>query len=143
MPLEPIAYDYGLRCSIERAFDTYANRIGEWWHPAYTLNAVTFATAKIEPRVGGRVYAVHEIEGEVDWGRVRAWEPSVRLVHSWTLAQPEDAPSEISILFKPQARGSAMRFEHGGWNEANARARAKFSDWRIILERFVALANAD
>jgi hypothetical protein len=34
-----------------------------------------------------------------------------------------------------------MRFEHGGWTEANAAGRKKFGDWRVMLDRFVAFAD--
>ena len=32
-----------------------------------------------------------------------------------------------------------VRFRHGGWNEGNAADRHKFTDWRLILDRFAAL----
>jgi hypothetical protein len=34
-----------------------------------------------------------------------------------------------------------MRFEHGGWTDANESARSKFGDWPRILDRCVALAG--
>ena len=30
-----------------------------------------------------------------------------------------------------------MTFEHDGWNELNAEARGKFTEWPHLLERFV------
>jgi uncharacterized protein YndB with AHSA1/START domain len=141
MTLTPIVFDYTLRCAPAAAFDVYARRIGEWWHPAYTLNAATLAAITIEPRVGGRVFARHTVEGEIDWGRVLAWEPGRRLVYSTHLAQPPEAPSQIAVDFAAAGDGCHVHFEHGGWNEANAELRAKFRDWPILLDRFAALAN--
>ena len=34
-----------------------------------------------------------------------------------------------------------MRFAHAGWTEANAAARQKFGDWRVMLDRFAALVQ--
>jgi hypothetical protein len=34
-----------------------------------------------------------------------------------------------------------LRFSHGGWNAGNVAGRARFSEWPIILDRFVAWAE--
>jgi hypothetical protein len=141
MDTGPIAYAYDLSCSAERAFDVYVNCIGEWWHPKYTANPETLKAVTIEPGVGGRVYATHNDLGEIDWGRVIVWEPPRRLVHTFTLAQSQNHPSEVSVSFVPNGDGCRVEFEHGGWSEDNVSHRSKFSDWPIILDRFVRLAN--
>lgn len=138
----PITQDYRLRCSAEHAFATYAGRIGEWWDPRYTANAETLQGVTIEPRVGGRVYATHADMGEHDWGEVTIWEAGRRLVYTSTLAQDAQHPSEITVEFEPDGRGCTMQFAHGGWTEANVAERAKFGDWRVLLDRFAALAEA-
>jgi uncharacterized protein YndB with AHSA1/START domain len=142
MDLSPIAHEYELRCGPERAFDVYVHRIGEWWHPDFTLDPTTLQSVTIEPRVGGRVFAAHRDVGEVDWGRVTAYEPGRRLVYTSTLAQPPETASEITVLFAPHGEGCTMRFEHGGWNEGNAALRSKFSQWRIILDRFASTSSS-
>jgi activator of Hsp90 ATPase-like protein len=144
-----ITHECSLRCSAEDAFSAYAGRIGEWWDPRYTANAQTLTAVTIEPRVGGRVYATHSDMGEHDWGEVTVWEPSRRLVHTFTLAQDPEQPSEVAAEFvsaEGQGEASAgctIRFAHGGWTNANAAARTKFGDWQIMLDRFVALADSD
>jgi len=57
--LEPIAFDHELKCTPDRAFDAYANRIAEWWHPSYTADAATLERVTIAPGLGGRVYEKH------------------------------------------------------------------------------------
>jgi uncharacterized protein YndB with AHSA1/START domain len=141
----PIAYEYSLRCSAEHAFDTYTGRISEWWDPRYTANAETLQGVTIEPYVGGRVYATHSDIDKDDWGEVTVWEPGRRLVHTFTLAQDARNPSEVTVEFAPHdgaGTGCTLRFAHGGWTEANAAVREKFSDWPVMLDRFVALADA-
>jgi Activator of Hsp90 ATPase homolog 1-like protein len=141
----PITEEYRLGCDAERAFGTYTGRIGEWWDPRYTANAETLDTVTIEPRVGGRVYATHADMGEHDWGEVTVWEPGRRLVHTFTLAQDPQHPSEVAVQFVPDDAdaGCTVRLAHGGWTEANADVRQKFGDWRVILDRFAALADSD
>jgi len=141
--LEPIAHEYVLPRPAEDAFETYFRRIGEWWDPRYTANAETLESVTIEPRVGGRVYATHTDIGEDEWGAVTVWEPGRRLVHTFTLAQDPAYPSEVEVEFAPgDGDGCTMRFAHGGWTEANAAARPKFGDWRVMLDRFAALLDA-
>jgi hypothetical protein len=136
--ISPITLEFQLRCTAEQAFAAYADRIGEWWD-AETLDAVT-----IEPWVGGRVYATHSDIGEDDWGEVTVWEPGHRLVHTFTLAQDREYPSEVAVEFAPaEGEGSTMRFAHGGWTEDNPAVRSKFGDWRVLLDRFARLAEAD
>jgi Activator of Hsp90 ATPase homolog 1-like protein len=141
--LDPIEHEYTLACAPERAFATYTERIGEWWDGRYTANAETLEAVTIEPRVGGRVYATHSDSGKDDWGEVTVWEPGRRLVHTFTLAQDERHPSEVSVELAPDEGGCLLRFAHRGWTEANAAERRKFSDWSHLLNRFAALADAE
>ena len=141
--LAPIAHEYVLPRPVEDAFETYVARIGEWWDPRYTANPETLEAVTIEPRVGGRVYARHTDIGEDEWGVVTVWEPGRKLVHTFALAQDPAHPSEVSAEFVPDDEATCtLRFAHGGWNEANAAVRPKFGDWRVILDRYVALLVA-
>jgi hypothetical protein len=93
--LEPLTYEFMLRCSAEGAFATYTARIAEWWHPRYTANAETLQSVTIESRLGGRVYATHSDLGEHDWGKVTEWEPDRRFAHTFSLAQDLENPSNV------------------------------------------------
>jgi uncharacterized protein YndB with AHSA1/START domain len=137
----PITLDLVLPCSADHAFDTYTGRIGEWWDPAYTANAETLEAVTIEPRVGGRVFATHRDLGEHVWGEVTVWEPGRRLVHTFTLAQDSAHPTEVAVEFAPSPDGSTVFFAHGGWTDANAKERARFGDWPVLLGRFAALVD--
>jgi uncharacterized protein YndB with AHSA1/START domain len=139
----PIVLDYVLPCSAAEAFEAYTGRIGEWWDPRFTANAETFEMVVIQPLVGGRVFARHADLGDDDWGEVTAWEPGHRLVHTFTLAQDPDHPSEVVVEFEPgDGTACTMRFAHGGWTNANVTHREKFGDWPAILERYVALLGS-
>jgi|Tabmets5t2r1_1033131.scaffolds.fasta_scaffold07131_4 uncharacterized protein YndB with AHSA1/START domain len=143
LPTAPITFEYALRCDADRAFSTYAGRIGEWWDPRYSADAQTFEAVTIEPGVGGRVFASHGDGREHDWGEVTVWEPGRRLVHTFALAQDAAHPSEVAVEFQADEEGRAtVRFAHGGWNEANVQSREKFGDWPVMLDRFAALADS-
>jgi hypothetical protein len=141
----PITHEYSVRCTPDEVFATYTGRISEWWDPRYSANAETLQSVTIEPHVGGRVYATHRDMGEHDWGEVTVWEPGRRLVHTFTLAQDPQHPSEVAVNFVPGETSSSctVRFAHGGWTDANAAVREKFGDWRVMLDRFVAVADSD
>jgi uncharacterized protein YndB with AHSA1/START domain len=145
----PITHEYTLRCTADHAFSTYTGRIREWWDGRYTANAATLDAVTIEPRAGGRVYATHSDIGVHDWGEVTVWEPGHRLVHTFTLAQDPQQPSEVAVEFVPREReggatsGCTVRFAHGGWTEITAAVREKFGDWPVLLDRFAALADSD
>jgi hypothetical protein len=55
----------------------------------------------IERFVGGRGYATHSDLGEHDWGEVTLWESGHRLVHTFTLAQDPQHPTEVAVEFVP------------------------------------------
>ena len=142
--LTPIAYECALRCSAADAFDAYTARIGEWWDARYTASPRTLQTVTIEPRLGGRVYATHTDIGEHEWGEVVVWEPGRRLVHTFALAQDPQYPTQVALEFRAADEGGCtVLFSHGGWSARNATAREKFGDWRIMLDRFAALADAE
>ncbi len=139
--MSPIKFEYPLRGSAEQAFGTYTERIGEWWDSRYTANPETLQGVTIEPRVGGRVFSTHSDMGEHEWGEVTVWEPGRRLVHTFTLAQSPEHPSEVAVEFADAPDGCVLRFEHGGWTDANVAHREKFGDWQVMLDRFAALAG--
>ena len=120
--LPPILHERFLRCSAQHAFAVYIGQIGDWWDPSYSANAETLRAVTIEPQVGGRLFATHEDLGEHDWGEVTVWEPGRRFVHTFTLAQDPQAPSEVSVEFADGEGGCKLRLAHGGWTEANAAA---------------------
>jgi uncharacterized protein YndB with AHSA1/START domain len=139
----PIVHEYELRCTPQMAFTTYVERISEWWHPDYTDSPADFEAVTIEPRLGGAVTTSYGHAPPNAWGRVTVWDPPHRLDYAFTLGQTADHPSVVSVTFKPTNAGCQLRFEHGGWNDANASYRSKYSEWPFLLDRFVALANQE
>jgi len=134
-----------LPCSAADAFAVFTARITEWWSRGYSASGENLARAVIEPRVGGRVYEVDTHGNEFDWGTVSVWEPSHRLVISWTLAIPNDATTEVEARFSGEGDACTLHFEHRGWGPELAAVRSKFDHdggWTSVLAGYVRLLSS-
>ena len=106
-----------VKAPIERAFDVFAGRIGEWWHKEHCLSKGTpLADVVIEPRAGGRWYEKGADGSEQQWGRVLAWEPPHRLLLAWQLTREfqydPDFETTIEVIFKERGEVTVVQFEH-------------------------------
>lgn len=137
----PIRHTLEVPCTPDEAFEAFAVRMGEWWHPDYSRDPAGFAGIRVEPEVGG-VVAMRYLDGsEEPWGRVTAWEPGTRYGQSFWLAHDRDHPSRIEVRFSEADGGCRVAFEHGGWTAGNAVMRDHFTDWPKLLDRFVQLVS--
>ncbi len=139
----PIEHEYAVACTPEHAFAVFTAEIGVWWPAGYSPPGKVGVT--IEPAVGGACTMAISDGSAYRWGTVTAWEPSETAGHfgmDFTLAQDPDHPSRIDVWFTAAGDGTTrMRFNHGGWSAGNVAGRARFSEWPIILDRFVARAE--
>lgn len=140
MSLEPIIEEYELAVDPRDAFDVYVGHIDRWWDPRYSTNAHTFESVRFEPHVGGAVSEVHTTGVTHDWGTVTLWEPGRRLAYTSRLGQHGGDSTIVTVSFAARAAdGTHLLFEHGGWNRTNAHDRAKFTQWRLLLDRYARL----
>jgi uncharacterized protein YndB with AHSA1/START domain len=100
--------------------------------------------AVFEPRAGGRVY--EQTGGEQhDWADVLVYDPPTRLVLRWRV-NPENPPTEVEIVFRPEGEGTRVDLEHRGWEaygDGAAESRSGYnSGWDFVLDRYVERANA-
>ena len=141
MDLTPLRHEYTVPCPPGAAFDLWVQGIGRWWHPDYSPDPDGFRGATIEPWVGGQVLLEDARLGAVPWGTVVEVDAPHRLVHTSVLGQDRTSPTTITVTFEPLPDdGTHVVFEHGGWSDENAEARAKFTEWPRILDRYAALA---
>jgi catechol 2,3-dioxygenase-like lactoylglutathione lyase family enzyme len=135
----PIEHEYVVVCAPEHAFEVFTGRIGEWWHAAYAPPGLT--GVEIEPALGGGCVMRLADGTAYPWGTVTSWEAG-HFGMDFTLAQDPDHPSRIDVWFTDGGDGTTrMRFSHGGWTAGNVAGRARFSEWPILLDRFVARAE--
>ena len=106
-----------VKAPIERAFDVFANRIGEWWHKEHSIaQGTTQADVVIEPRAGGRWYEKGADGSEHPWGQVLAYEPPRRLLLAWQLTREfqfdPDFETTVEVLFEERDGVTIVHFEH-------------------------------
>ncbi|MDM7854758.1 glyoxalase superfamily protein [Cellulomonas alba] len=136
----PIELASELTVPPEVAFDAFTQRIGEWWHEAYSPGGLVGLDTG--GAVGARVTMALADGTTYPWGTVTVWDPPHRYAQTFTLAQDTENPSTLDVRFEPRAGGGCtVRFAHGGWTAGNLADRARFTEWDILLGRFAAVAE--
>ena len=134
-----------VKAPVERAFELFAGRMGEWWHKEHSIAAgTTQADVVIEPRAAGRWYEKGADGSEHMWGRVLAWEPPARLVLAWQLTRDfvYDPGFETIVEVNFEARGDVaiVHFEHRDLERMGDGAAEQFESmdggWGMLLELF-------
>src|SRR5689334_19139174 len=94
-----------VKASQARAFEVFTQQYASWVPDGQYLGGQRPAVVVIEPRKGGRFFERAADGTEMDWGLVRAFEPSSRFVFGWHLnhmwqfvADPAQA-SEVEVKF--------------------------------------------
>ena len=103
------------------AFEIFTNQIDLWWRrgPQFRHAGQRAGFIRLEPEVGGRLFeSIDTPEGPsvFEVGRVRLWEPPLRLAFSWRNAN--FAPSEstdVEVEFAPTGTGTLVIVTHRGW----------------------------
>ena len=115
--IEPVVKELVVEASQERAFQVFTDGIDRWWPREHHIGKSPLKRAVIEPKQGGRWYAICEDDTECDTGRVLAWEPPRRLLLSWQLTfkweYDPDFVTEVEVTFAAQGpKRTLVRFEH-------------------------------
>lgn len=114
--------------SPEVAFDVFTRDIDAWYRvdPDTLPDITRTAAIRFEPRVGGRLLDVHDLDtGEGrEIGRVTAWEPGRSLVLT------DNEGTEVEVTFQPDGGGTRVTLTHRGLDRlADPRARP---DWTAL-----------
>jgi uncharacterized protein YndB with AHSA1/START domain len=117
MSIAPIVYSVEVRAAPERAFELFVSRMGEWWPRGGTIGQAPHEAIVIEPQQGGRWFERDGEGREVQWGKVLAWEPPVRLLLGWQInAEWRYDPAlltEVELTFaKTASGGTRVQLEH-------------------------------
>jgi uncharacterized protein YndB with AHSA1/START domain len=147
-PIQPVLVAIDVRRGIEEAFQVFTAEIGAWWPvAAHSVEPDKVETVVLEGRVGGRLYERWHDGGEVDWGRVLAWEPPARLVLSWSPSLERRAATEVEVRFQAvEPDHTRVELEHRGWERLGdlaAQARSSYEGgWPGVLDAFAGAAMA-
>lgn len=151
--IEPIRANVTVDAPSERAFELFAERLGEWWPKEFSWSQDELEAIGIEPHEGGFAYERGPGGFTIHWGRVTAWDPPTRLVLRWQIAadrspQPDpDKASEVEVRFAEEDGTTRVEVEHRAWERHGDGAqeyREGFEQsgaWPYALERFAQRAS--
>jgi uncharacterized protein YndB with AHSA1/START domain len=141
---------------IERAFEVFTARFGDFKPPEHNLLRVAIAETVFEPKAGGHIYDRGVDGSECRWARVLAYEPPDRVVFSWDISPQwqietdPDRTSEVEVTFiaeTPQRTRVELEHRHldrhgPGW-QAVSDGVSHDEGWPLYLDRYAALIAKD
>ena len=127
-----------LRCAPERAFALFTDEASRWWPPQRRHTGDP--TSQITLAAGGAFFERAADGTTVDLGRVRIWEPPVRLVLDFYPGTDPEHPTEVEVAFTPEGDGTRVRVLHGPTAASAAifgdRAPTFARSWEQVLGAF-------
>ena len=141
--IEPVKKSVIVNAPVGLAFEVFTDRLWEWWPLAtHSIGNEATEAARIEGRVGGRIYEIQNDGTEADWGVVSVWEPPHRLTMEWKVDPEAPGPTVIDVRFSEADGGTRVDLEHSQWERlgpAGAETRDGYDEgWDLVLGKFVA-----
>jgi uncharacterized protein YndB with AHSA1/START domain len=105
-----------VNCPVEKAFELFTTRMGEWW----PLDKASYGGDRaqgifLEPRVGGRFYERFSDGDQLQVGEVVACEPPRRIMFTWATGDWE-GETEVEVTFTPHDEGTLVDLTHRGFD---------------------------
>jgi uncharacterized protein YndB with AHSA1/START domain len=140
-------------CSVEHAFETFTERIHEWWPLAKHSISVDESgahppeTVVFQGGAGGQIYERTADGEDLKWADVLAFDPPHRLVLAWNPSRErERPPTEIEVTFTAEGDRTLVELEHRGWERLGDRAaksRQGYGEgWKSVLAAYGERASA-
>ena len=145
--IEPLQFDFSVRCSSDHAFSTFARQISLWWPTDHSVSQDPGLEVVIEPRVGGRIFERTPAGEEHDWGEVTTWDEPRRLAYVWHIATDRSRATHVTVEFVPDGpEATSVRIVHSGWDALGDDAEdwrdQNRGGWAGVLEPFMAACAA-
>jgi len=145
--IAPVRKQLVVKASQSRAFAVFTAKMSRWWPATHSILKSPLKECIVEPRVGGRWYAVGEDGSSCDTGYVIEWRPPERLVLAWQIdPQWQYDPklvTEVEVKFIAESADTTrVELEHRylermGDKAADARnAVDSPNGWGLVLESF-------
>jgi len=143
-----------LEVPIEKAFQVFTERMGQWWPASHHIGGTPFQDILIDKKKGGRWYEINAEGAECTWGTVVDYDPPNRVVLSWHL-QPDwsfnpdlATASEVALEFVAEGpEKTRVEFAHrhlerhgAGWEKMREQVGSD-GGWPAILDLYVAAAR--
>lgn len=113
----PVRKQLVVRASQTRAFEVFTGEMSRWWPATHSILKSPLKESIVEPRVGGRWYAVGEDGSTCQTGYVIAWQPPEALVLAWQInadwQYDPELITEVEVKFIAQSSGTTrIELEH-------------------------------
>ena len=83
--IAPVRKQLVVKASQSRAFAVFTGDMSRWWPATHSILESPLKESIVEPRVGGRWYAVGEDGSTCQTGYVIAWQPPHSVVLAWQI----------------------------------------------------------
>ena len=105
--IAPVRKQIVVNASQSRAFTVFTAKMSRWWPATHSILKSPLKECIVEPRVGGRWYAVGEDGSSCQTGYVIEWQPPERLVLAWQI-DPQwqydpELVTEVEVKFIPES----------------------------------------
>jgi uncharacterized protein YndB with AHSA1/START domain len=151
--IAPVRKQVTVAASQQRAFSLFTDEMSRWWPATHSILKSPLKQYVVEPRVGGRWYALGEDGSRGDTGYVIEWQPPTRLVLAWQLSGKwqfdPDLVTEVEVRFIAESDGmTRVELEHRNlerMGDTAAQVRGMVDapgGWTAILECFKQCAAA-
>lgn len=145
--IAPVRRQLVVKASQSRAFSAFTADMTRWWPRTHSILKSPLKEYIIEPRAGGRWYAVGEDGSSCDTGYVISWLPPQSLVLAWQInplwQYDPDLVTEVEVKFIVQSANiTRVELEHRyleRMGEKAAEARSTVDSpggWSAITESF-------
>jgi uncharacterized protein YndB with AHSA1/START domain len=155
--IAPVRKHVTVAASQPRAFELFTNHMSRWWPATHSILKSPLKEYVVEPRAGGRWYAVGEDGSTAPTGYVIEWQPPQRLILAWQLNGDwqfdSELITEVEVRFIAEsALSTRVELEHRNlqrMGERSAQVRGMVDapgGWTAILESFkncAATANVE
>jgi hypothetical protein len=148
----PVRKQLVVKASQSRAFAVFTAGMSRWWPATHSILKSPLKEYVVEPREGGRWYAVGEDGSSCQTGYVIAWQPPRSLLLAWQInAEWQYDPNlvtEVEVNFITEsANTTRIELEHrylermGGKAAEIRNAIDSPGGWGAILESFKIFAE--
>jgi hypothetical protein len=145
--IAPVRKQVMVNANQQRAFDLFTNEMSRWWPATHNILESPIKQYVIEPRAGGRWYAVGEDDSTCQTGYVIDWNPPQLVVLAWQLsAEWKFDPAlvtEVEVRFIAESTSTTrVELEHRHlqrMGERGAQVRSMVDapgGWTAVLESF-------
>lgn len=144
--IAPVHKTLNVACSVEQAFATFTERIGDWWPLAtHSVDGERSQSVRFEPGVDGRLVELLADGTEAVWGYILDWDPPNGLRFSWhpgidCVRTEVHEVTDVEVTFAPEGDGTRVELVHSGWErlgERGIQGRESYNTgWDPVLDLY-------